>query len=86
MLGINVDVKLKINTEFNFSLFFNKQDFEALGYLSRQEFEKLVKRQIYSVLFLTKFKLPDEKGIIIFVAENNTSFDICFKIENIQNI
>jgi len=86
ILDVYLEIKLKIISEFNFTLIFNQEEFEALSTLNREVIKKLVSRQIYSVLFLTKFKLPEENEIIISVTECLPKLEFNFKIEDIQNI
>lgn len=86
ILDVYLEIKLKIILEFNFTLIFNQKEFETQNILNRGVIKNLVSRQIYSVLFLTKFKLPEENEIIISVTECSPKLEFNFKIEDIQNI
>lgn len=86
ILNVNLEMKLKIVSDFNFSLIFKKDDLKVQNALNNEIIKKLVSRQIYSVLFLTKFKLPKENEIIISTTECLPDFEFNFKIQNIQNI
>ncbi len=86
IMGIDVEIKLKIISEFQFSLIFNNNNLNGHTRLRKETIKKLVSRQIYSVLFLTKFKLPKENEIIISITECLPKLEFNFKIENIQNI
>ena len=86
ILNVYLEIKLKIISEFNFTLIFNQKEFEAQSNFERDIIKKTVSRQIYSVLFLTKFKLPEENEIIISVTECSPKLEFNFKIEDIQNI
>lgn len=86
ILNVYLEMKLKIINDFNFTLIFKNSDFENQSVLNKEIIRKLVSRQIYSVLFLTKFKLPQENEIIISTTECLPNLEFNFKIENIQNI
>lgn len=86
ILNIYLEIKLKIVSEFNFTLIFNQKEFETQTNVNRDIIKKLVSRQIYSILFLTKFKLPEENEIIISVTECSPKLEFNFKIEDIQKI
>lgn len=86
ILNVYLEMKLKIISDFNFTLIFKNSDFEGQSILNKEIIRKLVSRQIYSVLFLTKFKLPLENEIIISTTECLPNLEFNFKIENIQNI
>jgi hypothetical protein len=86
ILNIYLEIKLKITSEFTFTLIFNQNEFEAKDNFDRDVIKKLVSRQIYSVLFLSKFKLPVENEVIISVTECSPKLEFNFKIEDIQNI
>lgn len=84
--NVNLEIKLKIINDFNFTLIFKKDEFENQGIFNRELIKKLVSRQIYSILYLSKFKLPQENEIIISTTECLPNLEFNFKIENIQNI
>lgn len=86
ILNVNLEIKLKIISDFNFSLIFKKNEFESQSQFDKEIIRKLVSRQIYSVLFLTKFNLPQENEILISTIECQPNLEFNFKIENIQNI
>ncbi len=86
IINVYLEIKLKINSEFNFTIIFNQEEFETQGNFDRDVIKKLISRQIYSGLFLTKFKLPEENEIIISVTECLPKLEFSFKIKDIQNI
>jgi hypothetical protein len=86
ILNVNLEMKLKIISDFNFSLIFKNSEFKNQSLLDKETIIKLVSRQIYSVLFLSKFKLPQENEIKISTIECLLNFEFNFRIENIQNI
>ena len=86
ILNVSLEMKLKIMSDFSFTLIFKKSEFENQSILNKEIFKNLVSRQIYSVLFLTKFKLPQENEIQISTTERLPNLEFNFKIENIQNI
>ncbi|OFX75936.1 MAG: hypothetical protein A2X12_08210 [Bacteroidetes bacterium GWE2_29_8] len=86
ILGIEVWIELKIISEFQFILKFIKNDLEDHETLTKERIKKLISRQIYSVLFLNKFKLPEEDQIIISTIDCPPNLEFNFKIKNIQNI
>ena len=86
ILNLDLEMKLKIINDFNFTLVFKNTDLQSPSILNKEIITKLVSRQIYSVLFLTKFKLPLGNEIIISTTEVLSNLEINFKIENIENI
>lgn len=86
ILNVSLEMKLKIISDFSFTLIFKSIEFEGQPILNREIIIKLVSRQIYSVLYLTKFKLPQENEIKISTIECQPNIEFNFRIENIQNI
>lgn len=86
ILNISLEIKLKIISDFNFTLIFKKDDLESQSVFDKEIIKKLVSRQIYSILFLSKFKLPQGNEIKISTIECIPNLEFNFKIENIQNI
>lgn len=86
ILDINTEIKIKIESEFELSLIFDNEEFDNHIILKKNDFKELISRQIYSVLFLSKFKRPEGNEVIITVIECLPKKEFKFKIDNIENI
>jgi hypothetical protein len=86
LFNMKTEITLKITSELFFSIKFTEIEFQAQAIITKEIFKKLVSRQIYSVLFLEKFKMPEGNEITISTTECSPYLEFNFKIEEIQNI
>lgn len=86
ILDIVLIVKIKINGTFEFSLVFNKNEFEVHQFLNKEILVLFITRQIYSVLFLSKYKEFNENEIIDSIIESQGNIEFKFTINDIESI
>ena len=86
VLDIEAEIKISIKSDFEISIFFDNNTFDNHSILEKEKFKKMISRHLYSVLFLSKFKKPEETEVIESVIECLPKKEFKFKIDNIENI
>lgn len=86
ILELNVEVKLKIVDEFYFSITFLKVDIKNTTFLSDEFIKDIIKRHLFTVLYLSKYVKPNESELEISSISTENKIEYLFKIYNIENL
>lgn len=85
-IGLESEIKIKINNEFQFSIVFEKDLFDTNTIINREQLKKIIEYQLYSILFLAKYNIPTGQEITISVIECNSELEFKYVINQIEKI
>lgn len=85
-ISLKTEIKIKIVTDFQFSLIFEKDLFDTNKVVDREQLKKIIEYQLYSILFLAKYNTPTGEEITISVIECNSEIEFKYVINQIENI
>ncbi len=85
-IGLESEIKIKINNEFQLSIVFEKDLFDSNTMIDREQLKKIIEYQLYSILFLAKYNIPTGQEITISVIECNSKLEFKYVINQIEKI
>lgn len=85
-LGLDVKVKLQINNVFNFSIVFLNQEFGQQNYLHTDLIKKIIKRHLYTILYMSKYIKGNEEEILFSKIEKEEEIEFLFQINNVESL
>ncbi|MDM1533951.1 hypothetical protein [Myroides marinus] len=79
-------VKLQINNVFNFSIVFLNQEFGQQNYLHTDLIKKIIKRHLYTILYMSKYIKGNEEEILFSKIEKEEEIEFLFQINNVESL
>jgi hypothetical protein len=87
LLEVNVEIKLKIQENFSFSIVFYKSEIKDHIVLKQEFIIDLFKRHLYTILYMSKYIKQNESDLSISTIDDNIEkIEYLFKISNIENL
>ncbi|WP_448606696.1 putative phage abortive infection protein [Paenimyroides ceti] len=85
-LGLDVEVKLTIKDDFQFSLTFLNEELNTHNELNEELIKNLIKRHLYTVLYVSKYSRNDETEISVSKIETDDKTQFLYKINNLDSL
>ncbi len=87
LLKVDVEVKLKINGDFLFSIVFLKSEIIAHDVLETEFIMDLFKRHLYTILYMSRYIEKNEDDLSVSTIDDNKGkVEFLFKISNMENL
>ena len=83
IFNLNYEFRIIIDTKFQLTLIFNKDDFDKNDIINRELFKNLIERQLYSILFLNKYKSFIGNEISVSTTERDMSLEFKYEVNQI---
>lgn len=86
IFSLQLDIEIKIVSDFQMLIIFNKNDFDSLEFTNREDFKKLLETHLYSILFLSKYRTLEGNEITVSITECNSKLEFKYVVEQIEKI
>lgn len=86
ILNLKVEIKLIIKECFIFSITFEKKDLHEHEVLNNEFIENLIKRHLYTVLFMSQYLKANEDEFLTSTVDSDEKIEYQFTIINIENL
>lgn len=87
LINFDVEMKLEIIDKFSFSLIFSMDNYNDISEkIDKNKLKEIVLRQLYFVLFLNKFIIPNENEIEVSEIQKSQSYEFHYDINKLDNL
>lgn len=87
LISFDVEMKLEIVDKFSFYLIFCIDNFNDISkMIDKSKLKDIVLRQLYFVLFLNKFIIPNENEIEVSEIQKSQSYEFHYEINKLDNL